>query len=359
MSDVSAVVLSIGEPFVERAIASLGRQTVPLREVIVIENVSPFFRAINEGARRVHTPFFVQVDADMILDSNCIAVLLDSMRPDTGFTFAELRDPLTGIVYCVRLFRTECFRSASMPDTISPDTDFSRLIARRGWRETHVTHLGADRTLPHITLGEHRPDYTPSYTYRKFLLEGARLHYRGARGAFFSKLAALEESEHPVAPVAQVAITHGFFVPMPNDELKPPVHEPGADALESLLTGPGRLTSVDVALTGHSRLRDVFRRYVTIGQEIAAANAGATAREALTATAGAARDWRCFVAKIALGHGLLMTDEDRARTAADEEAFRRFMVLEIGSHPGWHYYAGGYARYYIRRLLRRRVRVPW
>jgi hypothetical protein len=359
MTDVSAVVLSLGEPFVERAITSLKQQTVPVSDVVVVENVSPFFRAINEGARQVKTEFFIQVDADMILDPNCVEVLLDAMTPDTGLTFAVLRDPLTGIVYCVKLFRTKVFQTTSMPDSVSQDTDFVKNMKRRGWKETHVTHLGADTTGPFITLGEHRPDYSPAYTYRKFLIEGARLRYRGARGGFFSKLASLEDSKLPVAPLAEVAITHGFFVPMAGDELKPPEDEPGADELMSLLTGSGRLTGVDVALTGYARLRDVFRRYVSIGEQIAAAKAGESAREALAATAGATRDWRRFVAKVGLGHGLLRTDEDRMRSDANEEAFRRLMVLEIGSQGGFAQYAGGYVRYYIRRLLRRRNRVPW
>jgi hypothetical protein len=358
MSDVSAVVLSVGEPFVDRAIDSLQRQTIPVRDVIVIENVSPFSRAINQGARQVKTPFFVQVDADMILDPNCVAVLLDAMQPKTGLTFAELRDPLTGTVYCVKLFRTEIFRTTSMPDTVAQDTDFVKRMKRKGWLETHVTHLGADHSGPNITLGEHQPDYSPAYTYRKFLIEGARLRYRHARGGFFSKLSMLEQSKHPVAPLAQVAIAHGFFLHMAADELKPPTDEPEAHELMSLLTGSGRVAGIDVALTGYPRLRDVFRRYVQIGQQIAAAKAGETAREALSAVAGATKDWRLFVAKVGLGHGMLMTKEDSENLAADEEVFRRFMVLEIGS-PGLHYYAAGYARYYYRRILRRRVRVPW
>ena len=47
MSEVSAVVLTVGEPFAERAIRSLATQSVPLHEQVVIAHVSPFSRAIN------------------------------------------------------------------------------------------------------------------------------------------------------------------------------------------------------------------------------------------------------------------------------------------------------------------------
>ncbi len=52
MSDVSAVVLTLGEPHTGRALESITRQTLPPAEVIVIEGVSPFFRAMNRAPAR-------------------------------------------------------------------------------------------------------------------------------------------------------------------------------------------------------------------------------------------------------------------------------------------------------------------
>src|SRR5712672_71664 len=73
--DVTAVVLSIGEATTDEAVASLRRQTLQPRDTIIVRDVVPFHNALNIGASQVKTPFFVQVDADMILDRECIATL--------------------------------------------------------------------------------------------------------------------------------------------------------------------------------------------------------------------------------------------------------------------------------------------
>ncbi|HEY3257981.1 MAG TPA: hypothetical protein VGJ64_03935, partial [Gemmatimonadaceae bacterium] len=124
MSDVSALVLTIGESFTERAVASLAKQTLPPAEIIVVENISPFSSAMNAGIPRVKTPFFVQVDADMILDPGCFEALRAATDDRTGMTVGELRDPLMGQVVGVKLFRTECFEWAAFRDSITPDTDY-------------------------------------------------------------------------------------------------------------------------------------------------------------------------------------------------------------------------------------------
>src|SRR2546421_10917476 len=66
-SDITAVVLTVGEGTTDRAIASVRRQTLPPRQILVIEEVTPFHRALNLASSRVVTPLFVQVDADMVL----------------------------------------------------------------------------------------------------------------------------------------------------------------------------------------------------------------------------------------------------------------------------------------------------
>ena len=329
MSEVTAVVLSIGEPYTARAIESLAAQTVPLREIITVEHVSPFFRAINEGARRVSTPFFVQVDADMILDVTCIEVLLAGMRDDTGIVVGELRDALFGQVVGVKLFRTECFRRAAMPDSISPDTDFGAQLRQQGWQTAYVGESGNDRPA----LGEHRPDYSPLYTYRKLILEGSRLRHRGVRHGLFWIVGKLEQSTNPMAVLAQIALAHGFFLPSERDELKPPVDDARAGRLHAFLGANGRLDAVAgtlPSLGGNTRLREVFRRYLAAGESLEETRAGTTFGEIFAGLSSTRGNAHGLVAKVALGHGLLMEQRDRTNLTADERAFRNFMLFSIG-----------------------------
>jgi hypothetical protein len=334
MHEVSAVVLSVGEPFTQRAIDSLATQSVPLRDVIVIEHMSPFFRAINEGARRVRTPFFVQVDADMVLDPTCVEVLCRHMRDDVGIAVAELRDPLFGQTVGIKLFRTACFGDVPMGDSIAQDTDFVAALQRAGWRTVYVEQPGGDSAKPRPTLGEHRPDYTPSYTYRKMQLEGARLRHRASAHGLFWRMGTLEPSEHPLATLAQLALGRGVFLGLERDELKPPAHDPRADALMAFLSSAGRADDVAeglLPLTRHGRLRDLFRCFVEAGGALGQADAGATFRDTFAALSGARRDARALVAKMALAQGLLASDEDRARRLRNERLCRDFVIFSLGS----------------------------
>mgnify|MGYP001556751765 FL=1 len=174
MSDVSAVLLSTGEPSVGRARRAIQMQTLAACEIVDVENVTPFHRALNEGARRVTGDFFVQVDADMVLDPECFAELRYRVRADTGIVVGELRDPMMGQTVGVKLFRTECFSVVETVDSVSPDTDFVDSISRRGWKTVYVGRPAGSTHVTH-TVGDHDPLYTPSYVMTKFLLEGARL----------------------------------------------------------------------------------------------------------------------------------------------------------------------------------------
>ena len=114
--DVTALVLTRGESTIREAVNSLYHQTMPLRDIVMVRDVVPFHKAINAGAARVKTPFFVQVDADMILDAHCIAALRNAVRRDVGIVVGRLRDALIDQVVGVKLFRTQCFRTCSFRD---------------------------------------------------------------------------------------------------------------------------------------------------------------------------------------------------------------------------------------------------
>src|SRR5262249_15375726 len=131
-NDVTALVLSIGEAYTERAIASVRRQTRPAADIVVVRGIHPFHRALNEGARRVHTPFFVQVDADMVLDATCIADLRACIADGVGIVVGHLRDPLQRRTVGIKLFRTCCFEAVQFMDSLSPDTDFGAVLEARG-----------------------------------------------------------------------------------------------------------------------------------------------------------------------------------------------------------------------------------
>jgi hypothetical protein len=269
----------------------------------------------------------------MILDPECFTMLREAIRPDTAVTNGWLRDPLIGQIVGVKLFRSACFEQARVPDSISQDVDFVKALRKLGWKSEYlkVPNSAPDAAPP--TVGEHRPDYTPGYTFRKFLIEGQRYRYRGARGGLRWYLGRLEESSHELALFAQIALAHGFFQPGQRDELKPRPEDPRAADLVALLASDGQcepeLTN-RLVLDPRTRLSEVFRCGVRTGQSLARARAGATARELFSALSGVERDWRIPIARLGLGHGLLSPDDGATRLPASERTLEVF--LSLGRH---------------------------
>lgn len=239
MSDVTAVVLTMGEDITQRAIESLAKQTLLPEEIIVINNVSPFHKALNQGAAQVKTEFFVQVDSDMILDPKCLSTLRSLITDNIGITVGALRDPLIGRTIGIKLFRTACFKGITFTDTISPDTDFMAQIASKGWKTIYAHDFVPQDESISYTLGEHKPNYTPLYTFRKYILEGRRYRYREVPKAFKAMLERLECSSHEMALIAQIAMAQGLFLPEEKDLLKPLSNNPEFDLLEKFLVSGG------------------------------------------------------------------------------------------------------------------------
>jgi len=214
---VTAVVLSVGETTTARAIDSVARQNVAVNDIVLVEGVSPFHRALNEGVTRVRTPFFIQVDADMVLDADCIERLTACLADTVGLVVGHLRDRLYGRVVGIKLFRTECVRRDPFRDSIAHDTDFANEIGRQGWATVYALRYHDRLQSEWHTLGEHHPEYTPLYTYAKHAVEGRRLRYRQDAGAVRYHMQALHKSVHAAALIAQIALGHGLFLDYEGD----------------------------------------------------------------------------------------------------------------------------------------------
>ena len=234
VSDVSVVLLSLGEDTTQAAVESLPGQTMRPREIIVIEGVRPFYKALNTGASQVKTPFFVQVDADMVLDPRCIAELRNGVGRDTGVVFARLRDALTAQVVGVKLFRASCFEHAQFRDVVSPDTNFVDEIERLGWTTSEIGRLDSE-----LDAGRHSVN-TDQITRlfmrtRSTSLEGIRYRYRQTVTGLLWRFTRLQLSVHPAAWIAQVGLAQGLFTEANSDLLGASAADLGFARLESFL----------------------------------------------------------------------------------------------------------------------------
>jgi len=325
MSDITALVLTLGEDYTERAIASVRRQSLPAAETIVVRGISPFHRAFNSAVSRVRTEFFIQVDADMILDNTCIEELRRCVSVRVGSVVGRLRDPLLGRIVGIKLFRTQCFDHVKLRDSLSSETDLDGDILKEGWTTIYAPKYLGDWG----TFGEHCPDYNPHYTFCKFVRDGAKARYRKAGRGLRRVFRRLQTSGHNAATIAAIAAAHGVFIEEKQDLHGPPARTEEFEFLERFLktaeesTGPAVLVEEPL----WASLRKRFKRSYELGIQLRrhyAPSMFMTRMRQLQQGHGIAS----WVALVALCHGLFV---DEYYEAEAKEAFAKVRdLLRIG-----------------------------
>lgn len=332
MSDVSAVVLTIGEASTARALDSIRRQTLPVAETVVVAGVAPFYRAMNTAVARVRTEFFIQVDADMILDPTCVADLRSLMAEGVGIVVGQVRDPLRGRIPAIKLYRRRCFDRVGFRDSICQDTDLAADVQHQGWRRIYALRRRGEQPAEWHTFAAHEPDYTPLYTFYKFVTEGARSRQRPGERRFLALFRQLRASAHPAAPIATIGIALGLFLHEEHDRLKPCVRTPELDRLEDFLGASGESREA-LAAPGDliaPRLAETFRRAHALGARLRERRAPAAFR-AILGTLRQGEDVASSVAIVGLCRGLFRDRHDDADAAHAFAELRALLPAEMSA----------------------------
>ena len=253
----------------------------------------------------------------MVLDPDCLAVLRACMRDGVGVVTGRLRDPLLGRIGAVRLFRTRCFERFAFPDTISPDTDFMAAIGAAGWRRLDALCRGAGPPELWHTFGEHRPDYTPLYTFAKFRLDGGRYRYRRDPYTLRDLTARLHRSTHAAAPLALLALMHGVFHRDERDQLHR--YDPDAEfELAARLMAGNGTPARRLPDASSLQLPQVYADFYAHGAELSGRDAAASIHAALAHLgAEAATQASSLIALLGLCHGLFEPLSAHSDPAAD------------------------------------------
>jgi hypothetical protein len=175
--EVTVFVSTVGAPSFDACLEHLRRQDCAFRFEL-IDHVAPMSAAFQQMLDRCTTPYYVQVDEDMLLLPHAVRGLyerISSVEDKVALYVcllwdAHLQRSITGI----KIFRHAIVRRYPLRDRESCEWDQVRRFERDGYRIVRTTPETATRDSPEI-LGHHGTHWTPRSIYERFqVLERTR-----------------------------------------------------------------------------------------------------------------------------------------------------------------------------------------
>lgn len=155
-------ILTVGDPAFQACKNSLEQQTGATFTIETIQDVCPFNTAAQEMITRSTTPYFIQVDEDMILNPDAVHRMEQAMTQapaEVGMICFHLYDedrecPIQGI----KIYRTELMKRLMFRDLKASEMNLLDQMGEQGIR--WILH-------PDV-LGRHGTQYTPDTIYRRY-----------------------------------------------------------------------------------------------------------------------------------------------------------------------------------------------
>lgn len=172
---VTVFVTTIGDRAFPHCINALDRQDSRFR-FATIENVAPMSAAFQQMLDDCETPFFVQVDEDMILDPYAIRILYDAMTnspPITAIYCYSLWDEhMQQSILGVKIYRHEIVKQFPYRhDVPNCDVEQNDRLKAAGY-EVKICWLAQQRNLS--CIGVHGRHYTPETAYEAYYNRAAK-----------------------------------------------------------------------------------------------------------------------------------------------------------------------------------------
>jgi hypothetical protein len=156
---LTVFVISTGEEVLDDCLAALEAQTRPVR-VERIDDVFPMSAAFQAMPDRCETPYFLQVDADMVLEPFAAERLHDRLRRTSPRVFqvsGQLYEDGFGVGGAVKCWKRSVFRWFSFADVRTVDRDLYRRTRRFGLGRKHIGDV----------VGRHVPRHSPESEFLK------------------------------------------------------------------------------------------------------------------------------------------------------------------------------------------------
>lgn len=157
--DLTVFLLRSGEKTTADCLDALDKQSCAFR-LEHIRDVAPMSRAFQTMPERCTTPYFVQVDADMILEPHAIETLYEAIRRSgwrTYMVYGRLYEEGFGVGGAVKCWKRSLFRYFRFRDVRTVDRDLFQRTRRLGLRRQDLASV----------LGIHRPRHSTFSLYLK------------------------------------------------------------------------------------------------------------------------------------------------------------------------------------------------
>lgn len=167
---VTVFVSTVGAPTFDACLHHLNQQDCNFG-LQVIENVAPVSKALQTMLNRCQTPYYVQVDEDMLLYPHAIRTLYESIEiaaPSTAAYQFPLYDVhLECSIYGVKIYRHAVAVRYPFRDVNGCDFDQVMRMRRDGYVRQRAPLASATRD-GETTLGLHGTTWTPLSIYERY-----------------------------------------------------------------------------------------------------------------------------------------------------------------------------------------------
>lgn len=153
------VLISPDNPNTDDCLKTLNEQTVKFK-LDKIENYHPMSAAFQEMLNRCTTPYYIQVDCDMILYSHAIETMFDFITEDENCMLCfELKDVhLNRKIFGIKIYDTKIFKSYPYENVISCEMKQLKQLENDGYSWKFVDK----------TLGLHSPKWNDSLIFDRY-----------------------------------------------------------------------------------------------------------------------------------------------------------------------------------------------
>lgn len=172
-NELTVCVSTVGEPTTERCLQHLAQQDCRF-QIKIIRNETPLSSALQAMIDRVETPYYVQVDADMILKPHAVSwlyarmTMLRERTPKLAMLVMPLYDVHMGIVMTgVKIYLHRAMDQSPYRDVQSCEVDQLKRLEGLGW-QYRVEFTGAERQDDDEVLGYHGTSYTNYGAFERY-----------------------------------------------------------------------------------------------------------------------------------------------------------------------------------------------